>query len=733
MKLIVRLLLGLLAVQGGCVGQDKYADPDTGATKDAGGDAKRDILEVLDDPAPEEPDANHDTANHDIISNHDTDENIDHDLSDVENTVDAELEDANLDLQDINNHDLMDDSEISDLSDVADAYDIPDSEDVIHTIDIVDLEDPDLVPDAAIDMNTNADVEEDTEEDVDTGEVQISGYDRCLAQYNATVEQALRDHPPDPEPEPTEEPPDTFTQVSLGADHGCALRTNGSIYCWGNNQYHQSEPPPEDHFVQVIAYENKSCALKNDGSLHCWGQNIPNLPNESFVKLSRGCGILLDGSIRCWEISQHYFEHEFIPGNFIDLSFTRDLLCTIDNQHSVQCWGTYFNSIDDRNFANTFDRNDYISISVNINTVCAETADHDLDCWGDMPLAVPGPVHLYKLFHPLRGIAILENNYINILTEQGDFRSLFNIPQTFFDIDRTQWVDVDINEKQHCAIDSQGFLQCWTLSGYKKQNLLYDRFLDYDFGCAVMQNRTLYCEEGEYDNFSRTTRILFDKVDFSSLVAKAGISQNQDVYYWADTFQGGPDESDVYYFQGPYENIVTEFEYFCGINESGNDECQCLCYPGYDICPIDCNERALFLYQNFHQIDKNCGVNNNGSINCWYFRDFEIYNTELNNQYAFFRFTGASFCGITCEGYIQCEGTQSYYNRGTIFKDIAGYNYPVQHFCSIDIFGKLSCESPEEIYTFNGKFSKLISSNNTFCAQRENGSVFCIGHQRGGK
>jgi hypothetical protein len=126
-------------------------------------------------------------------------------------------------------------------------------------------------------------------------------------------------------------------------------------------------------------------------------------------------------------------------------------------------------------------------------------------------------------------------------------------------------------------------------------------------------------------------------------------------------------------------------------------------------------------------------VNNNGSINCWHFRDFEIYNTELNNQYAVFRFTGASFCGITCEGYIQCEGTQSYYNRGTIFKDIAGYNYPVQHFCSIDVFGRLSCESPEEIYTFNGKFSKLISSNNTLCAQRENGSVFCIGHQRGGK
>jgi hypothetical protein len=620
----------------------------------------------------------------------------------------------------------------ADESDVVQDQDTDKPEDAVETqdFDVYDISDTTIhefvdAPDDFQELEDVQDEEEvrDTTEptwDIDEEIRNSTGYQECLAQYNDVVQQALQDLPDMPEPEP-DETFDTFTQLSLGQNHGCALRTDGSIYCWGDNRHRQSEPPTEGYFVQVVSRRNTSCALEDTGRAVCWGEDANDEIPGLYRQIAAGCGIRTEGSAYCWDFL--FNTGDTLEGDFVYISMSRDL-CLINRQREAFCISPI--GVPDTEIPDL----DFISIQSNYDTHCGETPDHRMVCWNsDIPLIrnENRRIHLYRLRESEDYIAIYQDN----TWEWGGEYSGYSL-ESYDQLDRTQFIDIDTNETQHCAIDAQGLLQCWTKRGYKKQNLLYDRFLDYEFECSVMIDHTLHCEEGDYDNFSRTTNILFDKVEYAS-IAKAGISQNKDVYYWADTFEGGPDESDVYYFQGPYENIITEFEYFCGVNENGHDECQCLCYPGYDVCPIDCNERALFLYQNFHQINTNCGINNSGSINCWYFRDFEIYSTELNNQYAIFRFTGPSFCGITCEGYIECEGTQSYYNRNKVFKEIGAYNYPVQHFCSIDVFGQLSCESPEEIYTFNGKFSKLISSNNTLCAQRENGSVFCLGHQKGGK
>ncbi|RMD80492.1 MAG: hypothetical protein D6809_01080, partial [Gammaproteobacteria bacterium] len=82
------------------------------------------------------------------------------------------------------------------------------------------------------------------------------------------------------------------TQIAAGGDHTCALRIDGTVWCWGWNQYGQvgdgsnNDAPTARRVVvdatgtaltgvQAVVSErgSHSCALKQDGTVWCWGDN----------------------------------------------------------------------------------------------------------------------------------------------------------------------------------------------------------------------------------------------------------------------------------------------------------------------------------------------------------------------------------------------------------------------------------------------------------------------------
>jgi alpha-tubulin suppressor-like RCC1 family protein len=50
------------------------------------------------------------------------------------------------------------------------------------------------------------------------------------------------------------------------------VKTDGSIACWGFNNYGQATPPAGT-FSSVSAGYSHTCALKIDGTVTCWGDN----------------------------------------------------------------------------------------------------------------------------------------------------------------------------------------------------------------------------------------------------------------------------------------------------------------------------------------------------------------------------------------------------------------------------------------------------------------------------
>ena len=105
--------------------------------------------------------------------------------------------------------------------------------------------------------------------------------------------------------QPTAVPATTgsFSPISVGSHHSCGVKTDGSVACWGLDEYDQSSPP-SGSFSSVGVGNLYSCGVKTDGSIACWGnpkdgpvvdhgQSSP--PSGSFSSISVGydhsCGI----------------------------------------------------------------------------------------------------------------------------------------------------------------------------------------------------------------------------------------------------------------------------------------------------------------------------------------------------------------------------------------------------------------------------------------------------------
>jgi len=122
------------------------------------------------------------------------------------------------------------------------------------------------------------------------------------------------------------------TSVSAGFDATCATLADGTVRCWGTNQWGQlgdgtttnsSVPlavPGLTNALSTCTGQAHSCALLDDGTIRCWGANsfgqlgngtrldstvpvaVTGIANATTISCGydHTCAVLHDGSIQCW-------------------------------------------------------------------------------------------------------------------------------------------------------------------------------------------------------------------------------------------------------------------------------------------------------------------------------------------------------------------------------------------------------------------------------------------------
>lgn len=96
--------------------------------------------------------------------------------------------------------------------------------------------------------------------------------------------------------------------AAVGRAHTCALKSNGTLVCFGNDTFGQATVPSNlTVAIAVAAADDHTCALNKDGLPRCWGGSsfgeAPPAPAgvRAAESISTGPRLTCTGNGDCWE------------------------------------------------------------------------------------------------------------------------------------------------------------------------------------------------------------------------------------------------------------------------------------------------------------------------------------------------------------------------------------------------------------------------------------------------
>jgi alpha-tubulin suppressor-like RCC1 family protein len=294
------------------------------------------------------------------------------------------------------------------------------------------------------------------------------------------------DHTPSTSSELHEVVSEPAVALGTGVEHTCALRSDGTIRCWGSNGsgelgdgsavLHSSTPVSVSGISTATAISvggYYSCALLAGGTVDCWGDNslgelgdgtndnsstpVPVSGITGATAIASGrfhtCALIAGGAVRCWgdnefgALGDGTTDGSSIPVAVSGLTGATAISsgdqhsCALFATGSVQCWG--FNAhgalgnsgTDDSSIpVDVVDMTDATALSAGGYHTCAIVGGGAVRCWG--------------------------NNGFGQLGDGSNVSSA--IPVDVSNV--TEAVGLSGGGQHTCAVIADGSIQCWGIN-----------------------------------------------------------------------------------------------------------------------------------------------------------------------------------------------------------------------------------------------------------------------------
>ena len=182
-------------------------------------------------------------------------------------------------------------------------------------------------------------------------------------------------------------PQGQFTAVSVGYGHACAIRTDRTAVCWGNNTDGRLDVP-DGHYTAIdVGYFGRGCALRTDKTVACWGRDgaerdaaelTETINNQGrFTAISVGtenvCGIRTGNSAVCvYDFSDYVSEREGAYGKkdpFTAIDTPDRAGCGLFVDGTAVCWYAWADPV-----------GEFTAISTSFDRFCGIRTDRTLYC-----------------------------------------------------------------------------------------------------------------------------------------------------------------------------------------------------------------------------------------------------------------------------------------------------------------------------------------------------------------
>ncbi|HEY0603232.1 MAG TPA: putative Ig domain-containing protein, partial [Herpetosiphonaceae bacterium] len=179
----------------------------------------------------------------------------------------------------------------------------------------------------------------------------------------------------------TNVPSGTYRSVGTGFQYTCAVRDDYTLGCWGSSSSGKTSPP-SGTFTKVSAGDSHACAIRTDQTVACWGNNgggSATPPTGLFKEISAGsvhsCGIRIDDTLGCGGVN---YEGQLMApsGTFTRVSAGARHTCAVRSDSVLLCWG------DNWKGQNNVPPGTYKDVASGLWHTCAIRTDDTVVCWG---------------------------------------------------------------------------------------------------------------------------------------------------------------------------------------------------------------------------------------------------------------------------------------------------------------------------------------------------------------